>query len=217
MDKASNNKKSDRVLMVMWVIMIISLITFFVSGFITMNLDSYDYDSSMTNSLIVLVSFVVFVVSTIVAVIVNDKTMKEEKGNWLDNAFNDNNIKNEDIKFSLKKSLVGLTNKELFYTNDKRLFYLEINSSASTNKIIEIKLSDILKLDLECTTLEHNRKRIIALTTTYDNIKSITDVRIKIITEDEIYSIELDKTKESIDKATQFKLTLERELKALNQ
>lgn len=211
MDEVS---KRDKIEIILFLSAIISGIVFFIILFWPD--DNYDYES-IGRFPFMFVSLVIFIVLFIIWFIMSNKTVKKEKGNWLDKAFNDNNIKNEDIKFSLKKSLVGLTNKELFYTNDKRLFYLEINSSASTNKIIEIKLSDILKLDLECTTLEHNRKRIIALTTTYDNIKSITDVRIKIITEDEIYSIELDKTKESIDKATQFKLTLDRELKALNQ
>lgn len=217
MNKVSNNKKNDRLIITMGLLMIISVITFFGSGFIMMNTSSYDYDETMTITLITLISFVVSVVLFIVLMNVCGKEMEEEKGSWLERAFRDKNIKKDDIKFNLKKSAIGFINKELLYTNDKRLFYLEINKNANENKISEIKLNDILKLDLECTTMEHNRKRIIALTTTYDNIKSITDVQIKIITDYRIYSIELDKTKESVDKATQFKLTLDRELKALNK
>lgn len=215
MDEVSKRGKIE---VMLFLSAIISGIVFLVSLFWwNANSDYYSYDESMRWCLFIFISLAISIILFIIWFVMTSKTMKEDKGKWLDTAFNEYNIKNEDIKFVLKKSSIEFINKELLYTKHKRLFYLEVNKNTNESKMIEIKLNDILKLDLECTTLEHNRKRIIALTTTYDNIKSITDVRVKIITEDKIYSIELDKTKESVDKATQFKLTLDRELKALNQ
>lgn len=212
MEKVSEKEKVHRLTTKLFIVSIISGVVFLISALIITISDVTDI-----LAITVLVSAIIGIGSFALFCSLSSASMKEEKEDWLDTVLKEHNIKNEDIKFSLKKSSMELLNKELLYTNDKRLFYLEINKNVNENKISEIKLNDILKLDLECTTMEHNRKRIIALTTTYDNIKSITDVQIKIITDYRIYSIELDKTKESVDKATQFKLTLDRELKALNQ
>lgn len=212
MEKVSEKEKVHRLTTKLFIVSIISGVVFLISALIITISDVTDIIA-----ITVLVSAIIAIGSFALFCSLSSASMKEEKEDWLDTVLKEHNIKNEDIKFSLKKSSTELLSKELLYTHDKRLFYLEGSSNVNESKLSEIKLNDILKLDLECTTMEHNRKRIIALTTTYDNIKSITDVQIKIITDYRIYSIELDKTKESVDKATQFKLTLDRELKALNQ
>ena len=96
MSKSLGNKKSDKLLMIMGSLMLISFITFWVYAF----KDSYNYDESMRNALLVVVSAIVFVVSFIVFGVLSGKAIKGERGGWLDTAFRDNNIKNEDIKFT---------------------------------------------------------------------------------------------------------------------
>lgn len=206
-------KKSDNRIGILFLLVIISFIIFLICLFSgNANSDYYSYEESMRSSLMTFGSLFVFIVLFITWFIISSTTMKKEKENWMEISFNKNNIEQDKIKFLLKKSSEDFINKQLLYTNDKRLFYLELNK-----RIKEIELNNILKIDVECVSKEKNQKRIIALTTTYDNIKSIVEVNLKIITEDEIYNIKLDTSKESIDKVNQFKLILDRELELLNK
>lgn len=131
---------------------------------------------------------------------------------WMKKVYEDNNIDDFKMEFILKSALAQYPDKQLLYTKDKRLFCLEMHKRAK-----QIELSSILKVDVECITMERNRKRIVALTTTYDNVKSVVGLNIKIITGREVYNIELDPSPATIDKAQQCKLILDRDLKVLNQ
>lgn len=211
------NRKKDRMIIVFGLLTLVSFIASIVCGIKGYYGSFYSYEEESFNALLTLGSFFCFILSLITLAIISSKSTKAENIQWKSQAFGDNNIRDEDIKSAFRSTFIGTISNELLYTDDRRLFYFENGySNTNNNKSEEIKLEDILNIDLECTISEKNRKRIVALTTTYDNIKSITDVKIKIITEEKIYTINLDKTKESIEKATQFKLTLERELKALD-
>lgn len=141
---------------------------------------------------------------------VNQDTLDTE--DWINKVFNENDINQDDIKILLKKELSEVQNKQLVYTNDQRLFYLEVNKS-----INQINIANILRIDINCECIEKNVKRIIALTTTFDNIKSIVSCNIKIITDNEILNVEIDTDRDTIDKANQFKLLIDRELELLNK
>lgn len=131
---------------------------------------------------------------------------------WMKEVYEENNIDDFKMEFILKSALAQYPDKQLLYTKDKRLFCLEMHKGVK-----QIELKSILKVDVECTTVEKNRQRIIALTTTFDNIKSVVGLKIKVITDREVYNIELDPSPATIDKAKQCQLILERDLKALNQ
>lgn len=135
-----------------------------------------------------------------------------ENYSWIREARKDNNIDDYKVEFTLQNALVQYPDKQLLYTKDKRLFLLEMHKGVK-----QIELKDILNIEVECTTMERNRQRIVALTTTFDSIKSIVGLKVKIITGRDVYNVELDTNPATIDKAKQCQLILERDLKALNQ
>ncbi|MDB8802750.1 hypothetical protein PN294_11155 [Romboutsia sp. 1001216sp1] len=141
-------------------------------------------------------------------------TAKKDTKNksWMKEAYKQNDIDDFKMEFILKSALAQYPDKQLLYTKDKRLFCLEMHKGVK-----QIELNSILKVDVECTTMEKNRQRIVALTTTFDNIKSVVGLKVKVITDRDVYNIELDPSPATIDKAKQCQLILERDLKALNQ
>lgn len=151
-----------------------------------------------------IVSFILIVVLS------GDAPVQDHNSNWRDSRLTLHGVrKGGNLKFSLKSSS---NNNEVVYTTGKRLFYLEY-----PNSVEEIRLEDVLQIDVEVLVTERNRQKIVALTTTFNNIQSINAVILKIITDSNIYQIGLDRNREAIDKANQFKLTVERDLKTLNQ
>lgn len=182
-------------------------IVLFVIFIICANKDySYlEYTKGQINAVITLLSCMISIILFVISVMMCSSIAKKEDVDWLDVSFSENGIIDENIKFRLSNSLRKI---QLIYTQDKRLFYVNID----TKTIEELIISDILNIDIECAFMEKNQRRVVALTTTYDNIKSLTEVTFKVITENKIYNINLGVSKEVIDRANQVKLILNKEM-----
>lgn len=132
----------------------------------------------------------------------------EKIKSWKNSMYLNNNVDEKNIKFKITENIVSIY---LIYFNNKKLFFVN-----EENRIFnEIKLNEILKIDIQVITQEKTKQEILTLTPTFYTQRTILSYRLKIITEDKTTIITVAPTYDNKELLERFKLALERDIKEI--
>lgn len=151
--------------------------------------------------------FAIIVISITIFLVYKSIKQEDKNKEWENNELNKLNIKKEDISIEIRNRNIF---KSLLYLKDKRLFFI-----FSEKEIFkEIKIRDILKVEIETIEEHKGKQKIMALTPQYNIIEKIIGVRIKIITKEETYKVYIDGNSlfEAKEKMERLKAILEKEI-----
>ena len=130
----------------------------------------------------------------------------EKIKSWKESMYLNNNVDEKNIKFKITENIVSIY---LVYFNNKKLFFVN-----EENRIFnEIKLNEILKIDIQVITQEKTKQEILTLTPTFHTQRTILSYRLKIITEGKTTIITVAPTYDNKELLERFKLVLERDIK----
>ncbi|MGL4802040.1 MAG: hypothetical protein ACRC18_07215 [Cetobacterium sp.] len=180
-------------------------------------------DISMS-SVILFILFILCMVVFFSLLIQRDK-VRHSGEDWFNNTLKSLELNKYENTFILNNSINNLTAENLLIYTSSDYIYV-VNKIRQTVK--KVSKSDILNVDLNIYTTQKNVKRLIALTSTYDNKVNVTGLELKITTRTETHVFLMIADGKNVDKVTMFdkpkliddanrcKLILEDDIKKLN-
>lgn len=154
--------------------------------------------------------FLLWIVIILIGIFIYVGETDKESMNKINSELSRSGVSQDDIKISL------ISEGILILTNDNKVF-----ASNSTNgKVQYIDIENVLDISSRLHVTSKNKKRLIALTSTYDSNTRVEGVELKLRTEMNTFKVYYgslgSQSNDIIDKVERFELIVKREINKVN-